>query len=291
MSRKEIYVVTHKEYKFPDCEIYKPIVAGSFKHPTDAFPKNYLRDDRLDNVSMEHDLLSEFTVVYWVWKNSNADIVGINHYRRYFIRGGWFNYVTALLMPNLIKKYILNENDINTLLEKGYNCILPKKQWRINKTMEDEFVSANGSKILNCTKEIIEEMYPEFVNSFYNVMKKTENYQKCICIIEKSYFDEYAKWMFSIFDNLKKKGFSGSSREFAFLGERLLNVWVEKTKKSGLKVHENFFVNIEFPLLALVKNHTEFILPKWIKYILKPFTSAGIEFIIGNGKFRIRRRR
>lgn len=288
----DIFVVTHKKYKLPRYNIYKPIVAGAFEYDMDLFPKNYLKDDVGDNISHLHDLYSEYTVTYWAWKNSKADIIGINHYRRYFIKGGWFNYFLCLFNPSkLLDKFVLNEKDINTLFEEHYQCIMPKKQWRVNRTVREEFLSANSAELLNTVEKVIDRVTPEYSPYFTKVFDSTENYQKCICVMTKEYFDKYSNWIFDIFEELKKAGFNGSNREFAFLGERLINVWVEYQKNEcKLLVKECFFINTEFPMFAVFKNHTELIIPRWIKFFLRIVSKLGIEIVIGNGNCKIQRR-
>lgn len=289
----EIYVVTHKKYEFPKYSIYKPIIAGAFEYSKNQFPNGYIRDDQGDNISDKHDLYSEYTVTYWIWKNTCADNLGINHYRRYFIKGGWLSYFRCLINPKKrINKYVLNEGDINSIIDKGYNCILPKKQWRVNRTLKDEFISANKPELLESVEQIIKMNYPEYLNAFYEVMSSRENYQKCICIMERTKFDAYASWIFGIFNKLTEKGLEGNNREYAFLGERLINVWVEYQKNiKELKIAEHFFVNVEFQLTAIIKNHTEFFIPMWMRSILKVVAQIGIEVVIGNGKCKIQRKR
>jgi hypothetical protein len=36
----------------------------------------YLRDDVGDNISSKNDTYSEITGLYWIWKNSTAEILG-----------------------------------------------------------------------------------------------------------------------------------------------------------------------------------------------------------------------
>lgn len=289
----KIYTVTHKRYKFPKYNIYKPIIAGASGYNYNSFPKNYIRDDCGDNISDKHDLYSEFTVTYWVWKNSDADIIGLNHYRRYFIRGGWINYFRCLINPAArIDKYILNYNNISDIFSRGYDCIMPKKQWRVNRTLKEEFVSSNPVVLLDATEKILYDKYPAYYPVFEDVMNSRENYQKCICIMKRENFNEYAKWIFDIFDCLNSKGYDGCNREFAFLGERLINVWIEYQKKTGkIKVKENYFINVEFPINGIIKNHTEIIIPKWLQGVLRIISKLGIEIIIGNGNCKIKRRK
>ena len=286
----EIYVVTHKQYSFPKYKIYKPIVAGAFEYDMGSFPGEYIRDDTHMNISNKHDLYSEYTVTYWIWKNSKADIVGLNHYRRYFIKGGWFSYFICLFDPAKKKdSYVLTDSYIEELFNKaGVECILPKKQWRVNRTLKEEFLGANSSNLLESTINVVKEFYPEYLPYFTKVLEAKENYQKCICIMNKKRFDEYCFWIFDIFSKLEDKGLTGKNREFAFLGERLLNVWVEYKKDvDNLRIKELFFINTEFSFKGIKKNHTELFFPKFFKGILVILTKLGYEMVVDRNKKRI----
>lgn len=47
--------------------------------------KNFYFDDAGDNISSLNHWFGDLTGLYWVWKNSNEEIVGTNQYRRYYI--------------------------------------------------------------------------------------------------------------------------------------------------------------------------------------------------------------
>lgn len=288
----EIYTITHKKYNFPLEKIYIPIVAGAADYEEYDFPIEYKRDDVGDNISNKHDLFSEYTINYWIWKNSTAEIVGINHYRRYFIRGNWLGYILCTLdSSNRIGKYRIIQKDIEDIFQQGFNCILPKKQWRVNRTMREEFDKANSPELLNNAEKIIRNNFQEYIDDFNKVVNAKENYQKCICIMSKEMFDDYSAWIFSIFKELLHEGFEGKNREFAFLGERLMNVWVEHNRRiKRLRIKELFFVNPEFSLKDIKQNYTEIILPKFLKIYLKMIAKLGLEFAVGDGHFRVKRK-
>ena len=65
--------------------------------------------------------------------------------------------------------------------------------------------------------------------------------------MKKKYFDEYCSWLFSILFEVEKKlnisNYSpNDARVFGFLGERLLDVWLDA---NNLKYYENNIVNCE----------------------------------------------
>lgn len=81
----EIYIISHKEFEKPKLEGYKSLLVGSIFHP-DIKEKFDYCDDAGDNISFKNKSFCELTGLYWIWKNSNADIIGLCHYRRYFTK-------------------------------------------------------------------------------------------------------------------------------------------------------------------------------------------------------------
>ena len=77
----KLYVATHKSYnQVQDQDLYIPILVGANKNIGE---KNYLRDNQGDNnISDRNFTFCELTGLYWIWKNSKDDIVGLCHYRR-----------------------------------------------------------------------------------------------------------------------------------------------------------------------------------------------------------------
>ena len=275
--KTEIYVVTHKKYRFPSPSIYLPIVAGSAEYTEKQFPGKFLRDDIGDNISDKHSFYSEFTVTYWIWKNSHASIVGVNHYRRYFIKGGWIKYLICLLMPcKLAYKLIPTENDINRIFDKGYDCILPKKQWRIYHTVEEQYRRWHRGEVLDVAKEVVLKEHPEYYPAMINILNSKSNYQKCLCVMKKDCFDRYVSWLFSVCEKVADNLDDVKERDLAFLCERLMNVWIEYQRNNGMKIKEMFFVNVEFPLYKVKRRYDEYVLPRFLKYIFSFTDMIGI---------------
>ena len=78
-----VYVITHKPFRYADKlpSGYLPMMVGA---NSNANPDNYLADNTLENISDKNPYYCELTGLYWIWKNSASENVGLAHYRRYF---------------------------------------------------------------------------------------------------------------------------------------------------------------------------------------------------------------
>jgi hypothetical protein len=79
-----IAVAAHKPYWIPADDIYLPMQVGSLGQT--AF-EGCVRDDSGEQISGKNASYSELTGLYWLWKNTAADYIGITHYRRHFAHG------------------------------------------------------------------------------------------------------------------------------------------------------------------------------------------------------------
>lgn len=77
-----IYVMTHKAIEPISNDIYLPLHVGK-KGKEDL---GYPGDDTGDSISEKNNHYCELTGLYWIWKNVRCDIVGICHYRRFFVK-------------------------------------------------------------------------------------------------------------------------------------------------------------------------------------------------------------
>lgn len=81
----KMIVATHKAFDVPSDEFYLPVHVGHAVNPVDL---GFQRDDEGDNISHLNRTYCELTAVYWAWKNLDADVVGLSHYRRFFAGKG-----------------------------------------------------------------------------------------------------------------------------------------------------------------------------------------------------------
>lgn len=223
-----IYVVTHKNISLKLPENYKIIGVGN-----NSIINEDLHDNTGDNISSKNKNYCELTALYWIWKNSNDDIVGLEHYRRMFLN------------DNIGEIGLLNEDEILFILN-NYDIIVPTLFNNKTRTVYQHYVEDHKKRDIELAQNIINSKYPEYNSSFNQVMNGKYEYGFNMMITRKDILDEYSQWLFDILFDLENiidisKYDEYQKRIYGFLSERLFNVWL-KYKKYNVK--ENVIANL-----------------------------------------------
>lgn len=219
----KILVAAHKEFPIPtDKSLYLPVLVGAIKNYKKGI--KYQRDDDGENISQKNPNYNELTAIYWAWKNLDADVIGLVHYRRLFNKGRGRGLDS-----------VLNRNDIEALLDKA-PIILPKKRNYYIETNYLHYIHAHHKEPLEETRKIIQENHPKYLNAFDLVMKRRSAHMFNMFIMKKSEFEQYAEWLFSILfeleGNIDTSNYSTQeARVFGYISELLMDVWLESTSK------------------------------------------------------------
>lgn len=229
MSNIKIFICTHKEVPLPQHPYFLPIQAGATLH--DAI-KGYQPDNDGDNISEKNPHFCELTCHYWAWKNlKNVDIVGLNHYRRYFdFTRKWQQFSADkhfIATDNFLKQDYKFPN-LEELLSKS-DIILPvARHWRVSNTQQyGEYHIAKDWEML---RQIIKERHPDYIPAFEKTMdysNKSVGYN--MFITHWKYFDAYSEWLFDILFEVERRvppiDDPIQSRIYGYMSERLINVF------------------------------------------------------------------
>lgn len=176
----KIIVASHKKYRMPEEDMYVPVQVGANGRKDIGM----LRDDSGDNISEKNPNYCELTGLYWAWKNETYDVLGMVHYRRFFVEKKKKNKWGAIATRKQIQKR-LNKSDI----------ILPKKRNYFIETNYSQYCHAHNAIDLDTTRVIIEEKYPEYLPEFDRQMKKTKGHKFNMFIMKRYAVDEYCEWL------------------------------------------------------------------------------------------------
>lgn len=223
MDNLRIYVITHKKFDdnlIKNSKEYYPLLVG--KAIGNKGSESYLKDDSGNNISNKNKSFCELTGIYWAWKNQNTDIVGFDHYRRYFI--------------NKKNGKILSSEDITSILKK-LDAILPQKEPDafLGKTAAQYFGDRHDPLIWTLCRDVIKEKYPSYVKDFDWYSYQYSGFSYNMIITTKNIMDKYNSWLFDILFTLEKQidlnNYTDyNQRMWGFVAERLINVWIHHQK-------------------------------------------------------------
>lgn len=234
MSDIQIYVAAHKRFPISErlTSAYRILQVGS----EGKEPLGFLRDNEGEHISEKNASYCELTGLYWVWKNTASDIVGLCHYRRYFS--------SRMLDRNL--RRILTEPQIERILETQ-DAILPRRVRLGKQTVREHYIANHYEKDLDTTRRAIETLYPDALKAFDEVMEMDRTYQCNMFIMKRALMEEYCSFLFDVLGfveaNTDISGYDPVQRRiYGYLGERLLHVWVHYKQ---LRVCEKWFASTE----------------------------------------------
>ena len=100
---------------------------------------------------------------------------------------------------------------------------------------------------MDCTREIISELHPEYITSFDAIMQGRKIHIYNMFVMSSENASEYCQWLFPILFELEKRiditqYDNYQKRVFGFIAERLFNVWLVHHQ---LKFCEIPVVNLE----------------------------------------------
>lgn len=244
-------------------------------------------DNTGDNISLKKEHFSELSVMYWAWKNVDADYYGLCHYRRYFAfpkeenlqyiseyidkdiypKGQGF-IVYPHITPRAIELFGLDEKsmraeientdvilrkpiDVRELDNLGYTCAMHGR--------EKNKPSHNIDDVHKLI-QIIHEKYPEYdqiVKNYYN--GPYGQWFDCF-IMKKEIFFPFCQWLFDILFELEKRiDYSKYNyqmiRATAYLSEDLFGIYF---KKAAL---DKAF-KITYKPLVLFQNTDKYVAPE-----------------------------
>lgn len=233
--RIRIIVATHKPYRLPQDPLYLPLQGGRASSP----PLPCAGDDTGDNISRKNEQYCELTCLYWAWKNLYADYIGLCHYRRYF--GGsrmgsrWERILTAPQAERLLRHTPV---------------ILPRKRHYWIETNYSQYAHAHHGGDLQTLRAVLAEHHPYYLPAYDRVMARTSGHRFNMFVMRRDLLNAYCTWLFGLLGELERRldisHYSANDRRvFGFVGERLLDVWLEA----------NHIPYQELPVVHLEKQH------------------------------------
>ena len=215
------YVITHRDFPITQDDLYKPLCVGGFRKD------GWLCASDGNNIEQYNDRINEATGMYWIWKNTDSEYVGMSHYRRYFNNCG----------------HRLDRIGIEDILTvDGYDIILApiRLGWSVRENLRQAVDDDLCDQGITVFLRGIQEKHPEYVDAFNKVMNNDRMYICNMFVTRREIFNKYCEWLFSflteaadLIDVEYEYGFR--RRTAGYLAETMMTVWMEK---QDLRVYE-----------------------------------------------------
>ena len=233
-----MYVVTHK--KLPPEHVQRLPAGYKVIHAGRALGEDlgFLGDDTGENISALNPFLNEVTALYWMWKNTSHSIVGLSHYRRFFVANGK-NFLTAEEAENILKSY-----DIIVLkLSMGR---APSSEALYHGICDNDIYPL----FENIVRKNLMRAQPDYLDAFNLKMNSPIFFACNMFVARQNIFEAYCEWLFSFMVDstreilnttpLAKLSFS-ERRLPAHFAERMMTVWLMKNR---LRIKEMGIVQV-----------------------------------------------
>ena len=266
-SRKKtsIIVVTHKPIKFELPDYYQWIQVNAEKN---GRWDGYLHDNDInDNISIKNNSYCELTALYSLWKNSDADIKGLCHYRRFLdfpgLCGGRTRRTSYSRFQRTFRLHY-NERSILSRID-GYDIVMRQPTDSGFSTVREQFVHAHPENAEDFDRflSLVRERDPDSADVIDQTLASGRLAMELQFVMRRDLFCDFMDWAFALCREFERRWkWSGPSdgpaaRIPAFLVERFFLVWLAiRRKKESLKV-------LELPLVKLTGR-------PWWYYLLKP---------------------
>ena len=236
MTKKlTMLVAAHKSATMPGDVLYMPVHVGSALSDQSF---GYQRDDAGNNISQLNKSYCELTAMYWAWKNLDANVIGLSHYRRYF--------AGTAEGPN--NSRILSGAEADDLMG-NYDIVIGRPRNYLIETVDSHYRNGHHGGDLDTLRAVIAERTPEYCDAYDSVFTGRRLSLYNMFLMKREHFDLYADWLFAVLHDVEGQIANADrsayqQRTFGYLGERLLNVWTT-AHADTMKVKKLNIVNSE----------------------------------------------
>jgi len=223
----------------------------------DHRPSVLLGDDTGENISNRQGSFSELTVLYWAWKNVDADYYGLCHYRRYLSFADR-TYPTddhgmvarVLLNSRETRRFSLTDAKKMTAAVTAVSGVLPT-----GIAVSKMALSGGGNTVRNLWKaheglffrenavdtllRQLDALSPDYHAAAEACMSGVTHRGYNCFILNRELFFRLCNFMFPILFELEKQGW-GKDREYprtlAYMGEILFGIFQQKLYDEGTHI-------------------------------------------------------
>ena len=233
------------------------------------------KDSDGDNRSLLHPIYSEYSGIYWIWKNTHSEYKGIFHHRRALtldtlgfktILDGyyrWFkcffsninNYTFDTFQPrvtcateaeylNKVSRFV---SAVKELTDCGYTMFLTVPVKYYNTNIRNVFSEVISKPIFNAILSVLKSSYSSYYPFFIRTWESQRLHFANISIMRADLYDDYCSFVFGVIDGVEKELLESGYyleplkekslyRTFGYIGELLTNSFALKKIEEGFKI-------------------------------------------------------
>lgn len=257
----KILVAYHKPAPLFKSEVLIPIHIGRelSATPTHNEPlahewlqEHMIGDNIGDNISSKYHQYHELTALYWAWKNynvlGNPDYIGFMHYGSLLSFTNEKIDVSDNLDDIVIKTQILNNHIINNKTCR-YDLLTAEMASSESLYSPDSTtpstVKSAPPYFLDVIQNIIERLYPQYINDLHTFIKIDNIEHSDIFIMKRELFFKYAQFIFDVLRECEKKTDSEQYHAFSLYCKYVksfylyrLNLYTNACKVYGANINE-----------------------------------------------------
>lgn len=218
-----LLVCAHKQDPYTRNDgVYKAIQVGSNLHP--EMNLGYTKDNEGDNISERNAAWSEWTAIYWGWKNiKNVEYLGLCHYRR---------YLDADIKEETIEKLLKGKDMLVCDYYKATQYDVVSKGLITALSQEDYWLYI----------DTVLSIYPDAKEALLEYMYDSNTFVPySIFIAKKKLYDEFCEFVFPVLFELEKRikehNYSRQRRIIGYYGEWSLGLFIAYRKLKVRKVN------------------------------------------------------
>lgn len=238
-----------------DNSVYVPVRCGAVYDDREDI--QIIGDNTGENISEKRMTYCELTVMYWAWKNVQADYYGLCHYRRYlnfsnhkFNADVFGNVLDQGITEEAITQYKLMDDVIKDTV-KDYDVIT---SCRVDvtkfpgelKTIRDHYAAAPDLHVedIDIMLDVIKEKQRDYYKCAKEYINGPYGYFCLLFVMKKDLFNEFCEWLFPILEEVERRIDMSTytvegRRTPGHLAERLFGIFLTYHKqKNGIKVKE-----------------------------------------------------
>ena len=241
-----VYAAAHRQIAHPLPAYCRLIQVNAAKN---GRWDGYLHDDDGgDDISRKNDLYCELTALYSLWKNCDADIQGLCHYRRLLGERSaptlWAEGARVVSGRGFARRALSADTIRRELAEADVLLALPAYPYPT--TAGEDLLRFCRPEDIRILRDVVAKYHPAYAEALEAVLGSTHISYCNIFLARRAFVDGYCAWLFDVLEKVEAEvcadgGAEAHPRLIGYLGEALMNVYI---RKHGLRCRYHYILQV-----------------------------------------------